>query len=86
MGVLQAASLLSGIGLFNFEKETSLRAHLLAPNNIERLALGPFCGSYIVRFLPCNVRNPVDLDRLGEFTEIEGPKRSSAWCRGLNWA
>ena len=32
------------------------------------------------------VRNPVDVDRLGEFTEIEGPKRCSAWCRGLNWA
>ena len=53
---------------------------------IERLALGPFCGSYHMLRVFCLVRNPVDLDRLAEFTEIEGPKRCSAWCRGLNWA
>ena len=44
------------------------------------LALGPFCGSYIALFFPA------EIDSVGEFKEIEGQKRSSAWCRGLNWA
>ena len=26
---------------------------------------------------------PGELDSVGEFTEIEGRKQSSAWCRGL---
>ena len=42
----------------------------------ECLALGPFCGSKSVFSL---VRNPPELDSVGEFTEIEGQKQSSTW-------
>ena len=41
--------------------------------------------AHMLRFFSV-VRSPVELDSVGEFTEIEGQKRSSAWCRGINWA
>ena len=57
-------------------------AHVIT--TVKCLALGPFCDPYIARF--SLVRSPEELDSVGESTKIEGQKRSSAWCRGFNWA
>ena len=38
--------------------------------------------SHILRVFPVRNQN----DCVSELTEIEGQKRSSAWCQGLNWA
>ena len=46
--------------------------------------VGPLVWLIYCAFFPCE--EPVELDSVGEFTEIEGQKRSSAWCRGFKWA
>ena len=47
-------------------------------SELKCLALGPFLA-HILRVVPL-VSNPAELGGVGEFTEIEGQKRSSTWC------